>query len=324
MKKKILIVDDSVFFQKQMQKTLITAGYEVATAGNGHDALSMVIAEKPDLVLLDVEMPGMDGFEVCRILREQESNNLMPIIMITSKDDQDDKLIGLELGADDYIVKPFDERELLSRIRNTLRRIERNRSASPLTGLQGNIEIQREINSRISKNQDFSVVYLDIDHFKAYNDNYGFIHGDTVIKLTADIMVSQVKLFGNPDDFCGHIGGDDFVFISSMDKAERICQEIIADFDEKIRELFSPEDLKNGYIQNINRRGEVEKTPLTSISLAIVPCPAGRFGHALEISETATELKGQVKKMTGSSFMIDRRTSQPSSRNPATPEPHQG
>jgi DNA-binding response OmpR family regulator len=122
-----LIIDDSGFFREQMKRTLVANGYNVVIAGNGEKGLELVAIEKPDLVLLDIVMPDMDGFEVCRILRESESNNLMPIIMLTAQDAQDDKLLGLELGADDYITKPFNERELLSRIRNTLRRIARNR-----------------------------------------------------------------------------------------------------------------------------------------------------------------------------------------------------
>ncbi len=141
MNKKILVVDDSYFFREQMNLILTKAGYDVIKTGLGEDALSLVRSTKPDLVVLDVVLPDMDGFTICKTLRDFEGNNLMPIILLTSKDDQDDKLKGLELGADDYITKPFDERELLSRIRNTLRRIDRNRSANPLTGLRGNLEM---------------------------------------------------------------------------------------------------------------------------------------------------------------------------------------
>src|SRR5690606_2717229 len=148
-KKKILIIEDTEFMKKLISDVLKEAGYEVVTASSGEEGLQKVREEKPDLVLLDVVMPGMDGFEVCRILREDESNNLMPIIMLTAQENEDHKLEGLELGADDYIIKPFNSRELVSRVRNTLKRIDRNRLANPLTGLRGNIEIQAEINQRI-------------------------------------------------------------------------------------------------------------------------------------------------------------------------------
>jgi len=140
--------------------------------------------------------------------------------MLTAQDNEDDKLTGLELGADDYITKPFNTRELVSRVRNTLRRIDRNRWANPLTGLQGNIEIQSEINQRIATKQLFAVIYADLDNFKAYNDVYGFASGDRAIKLTADIIVDNVRSYGNQNDFIGHVGGDDFIIVSTPDKAE--------------------------------------------------------------------------------------------------------
>src|SRR5690554_1547521 len=151
--KKILIVDDTEFMTKLITNILTDAGYDVVTASDGYQGLQKVQTEKPDLVLLDVVMPGIDGFEVCKRLREDDSNNLMPIIMLTAQENEDDKLTGLELGADDYITKPFNSRELVSRVRNTLRRIDRNRWANPLTGLRGNIEVESEVNQRIALKQ---------------------------------------------------------------------------------------------------------------------------------------------------------------------------
>ena len=145
-KKKILIIDDTELMVQMIADILAGEGYDVVSANNGTDGIRMVMTHKPDLVLLDVIMPGLDGFEVCRLLRQDESNNLMPIIMLTAQGNEDDKLTGLELGADDYITKPFNPRELVSRVKNTLLRIERNRLANPLTGLPGNNEIQAEIN----------------------------------------------------------------------------------------------------------------------------------------------------------------------------------
>ncbi|MDL2258530.1 response regulator [Eubacteriales bacterium OttesenSCG-928-K08] len=307
MDKKILVIDDSRFFRAQINMILSNVGYNVVTCETGEEGLELVRQEKPDLVLLDVVMPDIDGFEVCRLLREQESNNLMPIIMLTSKDDQDDKLVGLELGADDYVTKPFNERELLSRIRNTLRRIDRNRSANPLTGLSGNLEIQREINSRIAKNMPFAVIYIDLDNFKSFNDVYGFAKGDMAIKLSADILSEQVRLFGNPDDFVGHIGGDDFVIVSTPDKSAAICEECIMLFDEKIRLLFTPEDVERGYISAVNRRGIRETFPITSISMGIVTNETRDFESHLQVSTVASELKKKLKASPGSCYMFDRR-----------------
>ncbi|MBP1737095.1 MAG: diguanylate cyclase protein [Oscillospiraceae bacterium] len=307
MEKKILIIDDSLFFIKCIEAILEKAGYAVLHAATGAAGLHMVAAEKPDLVLLDVVMPDMSGFDVCRILRESESNNLLPIIMLTSQDHQDDKLIGLDLGADDYITKPFDNRELLSRVKNTLTRIDRNRHANPLTGLQGNLEIQAEINSRITMQLPFAVIYADLDHFKSYNDVYGFAKGDIAIKMTADILVTQVRDFGTRDDFIGHIGGDDFVIITLPDYAEAICTEIIYDFDDRIQTLYTPEDLAAGCIYTLNRAGKRTQFPIMTISLAIITNEKRTFASHVQVAEVAAELKREAKLQQKSNFVRDRR-----------------
>jgi diguanylate cyclase (GGDEF)-like protein len=309
MNKKILVIDDGLFFRQQIKFILTDAGYHVVVCADGEDGLLQVKMEKPDLVLLDVAMPGMDGFEVCRILRESESNNLVPIILLTAMDDQDDKLVGLELGADDYITKPFNERELLSRIRNTLRRIDRNRAANPLTGLNGNLEIQREITSRIAKEEQFAVIYADLDNFKSFNDVYSYAKGDMAIKLTADILTDAVRHCGSLDDFVGHIGGDDFVLVSTPDKAAEICRETIHQFDTRIRELFSEEDLSNGYISTMNRKGIEENFPIMTISMAVVTNEFISFQSHLQVAEAAGGVKKLLKAMEGSNYLVDRRRS---------------
>jgi diguanylate cyclase (GGDEF)-like protein len=310
MAEKILIVDDSPFFRGQLKLTL-SREYEVIEAGLGAEGLDLVKSEKPDLVLLDVVMPDYSGFEICRILRESESNNLMPIIMITSQDAQEDILVGLEYGADDYVKKPFNERELISRIRNLFRRIDRNRNANPLTGLSGNIEIQREITSRISRGLCFAVIYADLDNFKAYNDAYGYSNGDRIIVLTADILADQVTLFGNPDDFIGHVGGDDFIVVTTPDRTEAICGSVIAEFDEKVLDFYNEEDRGRGVITTKNRKGEVETFPLMTVSMAIVTNERREIASHVEVGEIAAEVKKKLKTMPGSNYFVDRRRDAP-------------
>lgn len=306
-KNKILIIDDSRFSAKCISSVLIQADFDVIFAQTGEEGLHTVRKERPDLVLLDVVLPDMSGFDVCRILRESENNNLMPIIMLTSQDSQEDKLIGLELGADDYIVKPFNNREMISRIKNTLRRIDKNRGANPLTGLQGNLAIQAEISHRIEKNQLFAAIYADIDNFKAFNDMYGFAQGDMAIKLTADIITEQVRTLGADDDFIGHIGGDDFIAITEPSCAEEICKGIASKFDCEIRQLYTKEDLDAGYIYTTSRSGEKMKFPIMSISLAIVTNEFHSFYSHLQVAEVAAELKKKSKAILGSSIVKDMR-----------------
>ena len=306
-KKKILIIEDSGLISNMIADILKSENYDVITANSGEEGLLKVSEEKPDLVLLDVILPEMDGFEVCKILRTDEGNNLMPIIILTSQINEDDKLKGLELGADDYIIKPFNPRELISRVRNTLLRIDRNRYVNPLTGLPGNIEIQMEINNRIATGKVFSMIYADLDNFKAFNDAYGFACGDKAIKLTADIICDNVHMHGTSGDFIGHIGGDDFIVITVPECVDNICKGIINNFDVKIRDLYNKNDLKNRYITTTDRRGNINKFPIMSISLAVVSNEHRKFTTYAHVSEVAAEVKKFVKLIPGSAYFKDRR-----------------
>ncbi len=306
-KKKILIVDDTELIVRIITDILVPAGYDVISANSGEECLEMVGKEKPDLVLLDIIMYGMDGLEVCKALRADESNNLMPIIILTAEDDEEQKLQGLELGADDYIKKPFNPRELIARVRNTLIRIDRNRWANPLTGLRGNLEIQSEITRRIFNRDLFTVIYADLDNFKAYNDVYGFASGDRAIKLTADILLDCIHEFGATTDFVGHVGGDDFILIVYPKNADMISENIIKSFDKKIVELYSLEDRKKGFISTANRQGQMIQYPIISISLAAVSNENRNLISHLQVAEIAAELKKRAKSIAGSAYVKDLR-----------------
>jgi diguanylate cyclase (GGDEF)-like protein len=306
-KKKLLVIDDTDLMRKLISDVLQEAGYDVILAVTGQEGIEKVSLEKPDLVILDVVMPEMDGFEVCKILREDDSNNLLPIIILTAQNNEDDKLTGLELGADDYIVKPFNERELVSRVKNTLRRIDRNRWANPLTGLQGNLEIQNEINHRIALGEKLAVIYADLDNFKAFNDVYGFSKGDIAIKMTADIIIDAIQSFGGGKDFIGHVGGDDFLLITTPDKSEDICKEIIKVFDNKIVALYNDRDRESGFIVTKSRRGTITKYPIMSISMGIVTNEKRELENQAHIAEISAELKKKAKSIKGSVYVKDKR-----------------
>jgi diguanylate cyclase (GGDEF)-like protein len=309
LKKKILIIDGTEQTVGSIFDVLIPSGYDVIIASSGEEGLEKVKIEKPDLVILDSVLPGVDGFEVCKTLRNEESNNLMPIIILTDQKNEEGKLKGLELGADDYIEVPFNSRELLARVKNTLIRIERNRRVSPLTGLQGNMEVQTEISRRIANNQIFSLIYADIDNFKAYNDLYGFSSGDRTIKLTADIIIDSVSKFGDSCDFVGHVGGDDFIIITAPNNAEAVCDDIVRVFNEKILTLYSPEDRGRGFITTSNRQGHSIKHPIMGISLAIVSNEFRNLTSHMDFMEVAVELKKKAKTIAGSVYFKDRRRS---------------
>jgi diguanylate cyclase (GGDEF)-like protein len=305
----ILVVEDDELIARLLKASLVDVGYEVRIATDGVEALAIAIERCPDLVLADVMMPNMDGYELTRRLREDPRTEAVSIIMLTARGLAADKLDGLTAGADDYLVKPFDTPELLARIRGVLRRAEYMRSVSPLTGLPGNIRIEDEIESRITHRLDFALMYLDLDSFKAYSDRYGFVKGDEALRTTGQLIRDTAKLVGGTLTFVGHIGGDDFVVVTTPELAGPIAEEIIRRFDVLAPSLYEPEDAARGYVEAEDRQGNRQRFPLVSISIGIATTTSRRFAHRAEAVQVATELKNYTKRTPGSSYLIDRRAS---------------
>lgn len=302
-----MIVDDDPDILDVLEITLSEENYEILKARDGEEALKIIRAKPLDLVLVDYNMPRMNGRQVCTEVKKDVLLGLLPIIMVTGKGDIEDKVGGIEAGADDYIVKPFEPKELLARIRMILRRTEKNLEANPLTRLPGNISILNELGRRIEDKSPFAVCYLDLDKFKSFNDKYGFEHGDEVIRETARILIRTVKELGDKDDFIGHIGGDDFVIVTRPVTADKLCEKVIADFDATIPSFYNETDRKNGYILAHDRQGKSRKIPLMSISIGVVTNESRKIEHVAEIGEIGAELKSYAKKVGKSNCIKDKR-----------------
>ena len=303
----ILVVDDDPDIARFVEVNLRSAGYDVSVASDGEQALEKAAALRPDLVLLDVMMPRIDGFEVAQRLRRNPQTASTSIIMLTAKALSTDKVLGLTAGADDYIIKPFDPIELLARVKGTLRRAKEMRNLSPLTGLPGNIRIQEEIERNVRDDRPFAVLYCDLDNFKAYNDEKGFVRGDRLIQATARIIQDAVVEFAGTDGFVGHVGGDDFVAVVPPESAEDIATRIVERFDGDIHEFYEREDIKRGYIEVEDRKGVMQKLPLAGISVGIATTEVRRFEHYGEAVAVATEMKQFAKREPRSWYAIDRR-----------------
>ncbi len=303
---KILVVDDDPNIRELIVETL-SEEFKPIEARDGNEALRLCQEERPDLVILDVMMPDLDGLQVCTRLRNETLTSHIPIILLTAKGMLDDKIKGMETGADDYLTKPFDPLELEARINMHLRRSIRDGEASPLTGLPGNRAIEETIEMRIRAALKFAVCYADLDDFKAYNDRYGFMAGSEVIKLTTQVILESVDKYGDDEDFVGHIGGDDFIVVTEMGRAALITQEIIRLFDARIPAHYEPEDRKKGYIISTDRLGNINKFPIMTISVAIVHNTYRLIDHPGKVAQIAAELKKYAKAMEGSNYVFDRR-----------------
>jgi len=303
----ILVADDDPDLRDILRSILEPAGYTVLEAADGAAALDVVRHHHPDLLILDFLMPRMDGAHVCQTLKQDLLLRHLPIIMLTGRGEIQDKVHGIDAGADDYLVKPFEPQELLARVRMVLRRTAQELEANPLTKLPGNVSIQKEIESRLAAQLPIAVCYADLDRFKAFNDHYGFERGDQAIQLTAQLLLEAVRGLGNPTDFLGHIGGDDFVLITTPDRAEAICQRVIEQFDATIPRLYDEADRARGYLLHTDRKNQPIQVGFLTISIAVVTNAKRRLTHLGEIAAIGAELKTYAKRFDKSLYVKDKR-----------------
>lgn len=304
---KVLTIDDSPEFVETVRAVLSLSDLDVISAYGGREGLEKIYKESPDLVLLDLMMPDMDGYAVIKTMREDPVLYNLPVIMLTGKNGEGDEIKGLSFGIDDYIVKPFNPTVLVARVKAILERKALSTNANPLTFLAGNVIIRANAEKKIAAGVAFAMMYIDLNEFKSYNDRYGFERGDEVIKHTASILIKAVEECGQKEDFIGHIGGDDFIILTAPDHFTPLAERIIALFDESIPRFYDPEDKSRGYIISIDRSNTVKKFPLMTISVAIISTAQTRIVHYGQLSEIAMDLKKLAKKSNTSTSVVDRR-----------------
>ena len=272
------------------------------------EQIDIALKNIPSLIVINEDAIDRNVVELCKKIRKDEDNTITPVIVVSSKDSKDHRVKILQESVEYYIKKPVDEEYLYYTVKNLNRLLSSNRRVSPLTGLPGNVQIHAELKKRITNKQPFSVLYLDLDNFKAYNDVYGFLKGDEIIEFTADMITKLVHSDELENTFVGHIGGDDFVAIVPGTNCEKLCQSLVAYFDEHVKKFFTEEDLEKGYIEVANRRGIIEKFPLTSLSIGVVMADIGRFHNILEIGEIGAQVKHAAKSVMGSCYAVDKRS----------------
>jgi len=287
-RQKILLVDDDPGIRMICRDVLEGQGYLVREAGEGEAAQKEARRFRPDLVLVDVMMPGMDGFTLAQKLRGDRETSLTPIIFLSARGQTADKVRAFKLGAEDYLVKPFDSAELVARVEKALARRDLELGASPTTRLPGSMAIEAEIDRRLgSSGGDFAFCYLDLDNLKAFNDYYGYAKADGVILQTGDIVREVVARCGGPGDFIGHIAGDDFVFITTRDHADQVCLTVIETFDRLVPLYYNKVDRERGFIETNDRYGVLRRFPIMSVSIACATRAgrsSARSGWSLSLS----------------------------------------
>jgi diguanylate cyclase (GGDEF)-like protein len=307
-RRRILIAEDDDDVGRYVEVSLGVEGFEIHRVSDGAEAVAKAVGIQPDLVLLDIGMPGMDGLSVCHELRRDPRTSAVPIIMLTARVQQADKLQGLEAGADDYVTKPFDPAELVARIESALRRTRQLRDVSPLTGLPGNIAIYRHLELLLGGSAAFALVHADLDNFKAFNDRYGFAAGDEVIQATASVLTGVLESVGGLPSFAGHVGGDDFVMVVPADEAEVYAKRVVREFDEVIPAFYDDADRARSAIEVETRTGERRRYPLMTVSLGIVLSTSRPFASPAEMASVAAEMKNLAKAVDSSSWCVNRRT----------------
>jgi diguanylate cyclase (GGDEF)-like protein len=316
---RILIADDDEDIVRFIEVNLRLEGFDVVTAFDGEQTLRRARSDMPDLILLDIMMPIVDGYEVCERLRRDASTKNISIIMLTAKSLSADKVVGLTLGADDYVIKPFDPIELIARVKSTLRRAREMRALHPLSQLPGNVEIQREVARRIAGDEPFALLRIDIDGFKAFNDRYGAARGDEVIKAMAGCVRNSLAE-GDGGGIVGHGSGDDFIVLCHPSVVEQIAKGVVLAWDALAPGLYDDEDREQGYIEVRDRRRKTHRFPIMTVSIGIATTAHRPLSSHWEAADVATELLSVAKREEGSSYAIDRRGRDegPTSRTPGS------
>jgi PleD family two-component response regulator len=291
-KARLLVVEDDNDISNMLKIYFSGLGYDVDVALRGIDALEKTRTVLPQLIVLDIMLPDIDGYEVCRRLRQSTRSSHIPVIFLTQKDERSDKLQGLELGADDYITKPFDIEELKLRVQGAIRRSEREALTDPHSGLPAGRLIEEQLRLMI-RQDEWAYMDIRINYFDQFKEVYGFVAADDVLRFAGMLMSEVVDEVGSSSDFIGHAGGDNFIIITSDDKADKIRERLKGRFAEEVQSHYNFMDRQQGFIMAANAENQMEKTALMTFSVGIVTPKQQSFADIREITELAADVRRQ-------------------------------
>ncbi len=286
---------------------LVGLGLPVIPIQTSEDLLSLALRGRPRVAVFDCRQGAPSAFAASTRLKADSYTAVVPTVMVTADDDASFAL-AFAAGADEVIRESLGEEEARIRLDSMLRRSDRDLVVHPSTRLPGAVEIEAEVTRRMRGGDPFAMCYADLDHFKEYNDRYSYYDGDRCIRILAKVLHDVVKGLCRDDGFVGHIGGDDFIFVIPMAAVAEVCAEIVFVFDTLVPYQYSEQDRRAGYFFGKDRRGQLHRVPLMTVSIGVVTNERRKFTHAAQMSELATEMKSYAKTLPGSVYTIDRRT----------------
>ena len=305
---RILAITDDDGLKNILCSSLDDQGYKISFEEFLGTDIGGIISSSPDMVVMDLASSTREKMEMCEALKKDFATAHIPIITLISRKNLQQQLLSMSLGVDDYLVKPPDSIELRVRVEMALKRAQHSFYASPLTGLPGGMVIEDTLKEKIKSNIPFVVGHVDIDNFKSFNDKYGYLKGDRVIMQTAYMLSTSIRNLGNKTDFLGHIGGDDFVVVTTPEKYNEICQNFICMFDTIAPFQYNSKDRKNGYIEAKDRMHRLNRIPVMSVTIALVmKNTQAEVASIIELNERISEVKQYLKKIPGSKYLADRR-----------------
>lgn len=285
-KRKILLIDDEVRLLEVMRTNLEIEGYDVVTAMSGETGLVSAFVDQPDVIILDIMMPDIDGWEICRRLRSDQRTKYIPVIMLTALDETQHIVKGFECGADDYLAKPFENAELFARLKSVLIKASKGMSVDPLTNLPGKHQVYEETRKRLERRgKFFAFVYLDISNLRLINNRYGIEKGDSVIRAVADILRELVI---SDEEFLGYLGEDDFVVLTVPLRVPQIFSGVTSKFDEALEGLCSE------IVSEADSLGENK----VKLAVAVVTNEQRQFGDPLQVKNVALEVLKNARRQS--------------------------
>jgi diguanylate cyclase (GGDEF)-like protein len=305
-KQNFFLISDDISLQETLRGLwpLSEVSWTVFTRGSG--AVEFLFNQPPDLLVIDQRVTDIPAGELVKLVKSENVYRQLPVILCLEEADLG-AMDFAEVEADDFLLRPLSPVTVKARIDLTVYRAIRELDANPLSKLPGNTSIINRIQDLIDRKEEFALAYVDLDHFKSFNDKYGFSRGDEVLLMTARVIVNTIRSFVGVKGFVGHVGGDDYVFVLSPETVEAACRRIIENFDSIIPHFYDPEDRKLGKIVSVDRRNNRQEFPLMSISIGVVFNTQGSLNHYGEASQTAMNLKKKAKENPKSSYVLDRR-----------------